>query len=74
MMLKDWTRTTLTNDSYNNLSTLAQEKPAPTLSKTQDTFKNIFTKSTTTANQIQSYREIFNQHYQYDEMYFDRCQ
>ncbi|MDZ4055799.1 MAG: hypothetical protein U1D69_02355 [Polynucleobacter sp.] len=27
-------------------------------------------KSTTTANQIQSYREIFNQHHQYDEMYF----
>lgn len=27
-------------------------------------------KSTTTANQIQSYREIFNQHPQYDEMYF----
>lgn len=27
-------------------------------------------KSTTTENQIQSYREIFNQHHQYDEMYF----
>jgi len=27
-------------------------------------------KSATTANQIQSYREIFNQHHQYDEMYF----
>ncbi|HEH9432597.1 TPA: hypothetical protein SIA29_004352 [Aeromonas sobria] len=27
-------------------------------------------KSTTTANQIQSYREIFSQHHQYDEMYF----
>lgn len=27
-------------------------------------------KSTTTANQIQNYREIFNQHDQYDEMYF----
>lgn len=27
-------------------------------------------KSTTTVNQIQSYREIFSQHHQYDEMYF----
>lgn len=27
-------------------------------------------KSTATANQIQSYREIFNQYHQYDEMYF----
>lgn len=27
-------------------------------------------KSTVTANQILSYREIFNQHHQYDEMYF----
>jgi len=27
-------------------------------------------KSTTTADQILSYREIFNQHHQYDEMYF----
>ena len=27
-------------------------------------------KSTTTAEQIQSYREIFSQHHQYDEMYF----
>ena len=27
-------------------------------------------KSTTTADQIQSYREVFNQHHQYDEMYF----
>jgi hypothetical protein len=27
-------------------------------------------KSTTTANQIQNYHEIFNQHHQYDEMYF----
>ncbi|MEC9340074.1 MAG: restriction endonuclease, partial [Pseudomonadota bacterium] len=27
-------------------------------------------KSTTTANQIESYREIFNQYHQYDEMYF----
>lgn len=27
-------------------------------------------KSTTTADQIQNYREIFSQHHQYDEMYF----
>lgn len=27
-------------------------------------------KSTTTANQIESYQEIFNQYHQYDEMYF----